>query len=69
MQQVSQHEPLQPLLTIQGVARVLGVSRPTVYALMEREGLPYLKLGKSLRFSPQSVHVWLAEHEQAHEEM
>jgi excisionase family DNA binding protein len=68
MQQVSQQEPLQPLLTIQGVARVLGVSRPTVYALMEREGLPYLKLGKSLRFSPPSVSTWLAEHEQTREE-
>ncbi len=64
MQQVSQHELLQPLLTIHQVARVLGVSRPTVYAMMEREGLPYLKMGKTLRFSPSSVYEWLAEHEQ-----
>ena len=68
MHQVSQHELLQPLLTIRQVARMLGVSRPTVYAMMEREGLPYLKIGKTLRFSPSSVHEWLAEHEQVHEE-
>lgn len=61
MQQVSQQEQL---LTIKGVTEMLQVSRPTVYALIEREGLPYLKIGKSLRFSPQSVRAWLADHEQ-----
>ncbi len=61
MQQVSQQESL---LTIQQVTEMLQVSRPTVYVLMEREGLPYLKIGKSLRFSPLSVHAWLAEREQ-----
>ncbi len=68
MHQVSQHELLQPLLTIRQVARMLGVSRPTVYAMMEREGLPYLKIGKTLRFSPSSVHEWLAEYKQVREE-
>jgi excisionase family DNA binding protein len=61
MQQVSQQESL---LTIRQIAEMLQVSRPTVYALIEREGLPYLKIGKSLRFSSLSVHAWLAEHEQ-----
>jgi excisionase family DNA binding protein len=60
MQQVNQQEQL---LTIQGVAAMLCVSRPTVYTLMAREGLPYLKIGKSLRFSPSSVRTWLAERE------
>ncbi len=54
----------EPLLTIKGVVEMLSVSRPTVYALMEREGLPYFKIGKSLRFSPLLVRAWLAEHEQ-----
>lgn len=59
---------MEPLITIDVVTRWFGVTRPTVYALMERESLPYIKIGKSLRFSPPSLRSWLAEHEQTHEE-
>ncbi len=59
---------LEPLLTIDAMMKMLGVTRPTIYALMEREGLPYIKIGKSLRFSPPSVRTWLIEHEQTCEE-
>ena len=66
-----EHAPViqvEPLVTIDAVTKWFGVTRPTIYALMEREGLPYIKIGKSLRFSPPSVRTWLAEHEQRHEE-
>lgn len=59
---------VEPLITIEAITRWLGVTRPTIYALMERDGLPYIKIGKSLRFSPPSVRAWLAEHEHTHEE-
>jgi excisionase family DNA binding protein len=61
MQQVSQQEEL---LTIGELVKMLRVSRPTIYVLMKCEGLPYLKIGKSLRFSSRSVDAWLAEREQ-----
>jgi excisionase family DNA binding protein len=56
--------PLQPLLTIPAVAKLLCVSRPTVYTLIDTEGLPIIKFGRSVRISPVSLHKWLAEHEQ-----
>ncbi|HWS83036.1 MAG TPA: helix-turn-helix domain-containing protein [Ktedonobacteraceae bacterium] len=55
---------LQPLLTIPAVAKMLHVSRPTVYALIDAEGLPIIKLGRSVRISPISLQKWLAQHEQ-----
>jgi excisionase family DNA binding protein len=56
--------PLQPLLTIPAVAKLLCVSRPTVYTLIDMEGLPIIKLGRSVRISPVSLQKWLIEHEQ-----
>ena len=56
--------PLQPLLTIPAVAKMLNVSRPTVYTLISREGLPTIKFGRSIRISPTSLQKWLVEREQ-----
>jgi excisionase family DNA binding protein len=55
---------LQPLLTIPAVAKMLCVSRPTVYTLIDTEGLPIIKFGRSVRISPISLQKWLAQHEQ-----
>ena len=57
-------ESLQPLLTIPVVAKMLAVSRPTVYTLIDTEGLPIIRFGRSVRISPVSLHKWLARHEQ-----
>ena len=54
---------LQPLLTIPAVAKMLCVSRPTVYALIDTEGLPIIKFGRSVRISPVSLQKWLELHE------
>jgi len=55
---------LLPLMTIPAVAKMLCVSRPTVYALIDTEGLPIIKFGRSVRISPVSLQKWLAQHEQ-----
>ena len=57
-------ELLQPLLTIPVVAKILAVSRPTVYALIDTEGLPIIKFGRCVRISPISLQKWLVQHEQ-----
>lgn len=53
------------LLTIPMVAAQLGVSRPTVYEMIYRHGLPSLKLGGSRRVSVASLERWLREREQS----
>jgi excisionase family DNA binding protein len=55
---------LQPLLTIPAVAKMLAVSRPTIYTLIDTEGLPIIRFGRSVRISPISLQKWLAQHEQ-----
>jgi excisionase family DNA binding protein len=53
------NEQFQPFLTIPKVAKLLGVSRPTVYTLIDTEGLPAMKLGKSVRIDPVALKQWL----------
>ncbi len=68
MQKVSSFEDAAAqapqLLTIDAVATMLCVSRPTVYAYM-RAGLPFIKLGRNLRFALPSLQQWISEHERS----
>ena len=45
-------------LTIDDVSEMLQVTRSTVYNLKKR-GLPYIKLGKNIRFDQQEVIEWV----------
>jgi len=56
-------EPLQPLLTIADVCRMLSLSRPKIYDLIS-EGLPVMRFGRAVRFSPTSLQRWLARREE-----
>ena len=60
---VSSDEPLQPLLTIADVCGMLHLSRPKIYDLIA-EGLPVMRFGKAVRFSPASLQRWLARREE-----
>lgn len=48
------------LLSEREVARILGVSRQTLWVYRTREGLPYVELrGRSIRYNPRQVAAWL----------
>ena len=59
----SSQEPLQPLLTIAEVCKLLHLSRPMIYTLID-QGLPVMKFGKAVRFSPTSLQRWLVRREE-----
>jgi excisionase family DNA binding protein len=61
--ETSSTEPLQPLLTIADVCRMFQISRPTLDVLID-QGLPRIKFGRAVRFSPTSLQSWLAMREQ-----
>ena len=61
--EVISNEPLQPLLTIADVSKLLHLSRPMIYTLID-QGLPVMKFGKAVRFSPASLQRWLARREE-----
>lgn len=61
--EASSNESLQPLLTFEDVCKLLHLSRPTIYTLID-QGLPVMKFGKAVRFSPTSLQRWLARREE-----
>jgi hypothetical protein len=56
-------EPDQ-LKDIAWVANFLQVSRARVFQLKKHEGLPYIKLDRTLRFHPHAVARWAEEKQQ-----
>jgi excisionase family DNA binding protein len=50
---------MEPLLTIDGTAAFLGISRRQVYKLLERGELPHVRVGRRTRFIPADLRVYL----------
>ncbi len=48
----------EPLLTVASTALLLGVSRARAYELVH-QGMPTVRIGKSLRIRPSSLRRWL----------
>lgn len=50
------------LLTIDEVAKLLGVGKDMIRKLMRDEGLPHMRWGgHTLKFHPAAIARWLAE--------
>ena len=52
----------RPVWTVDDAARFLSVSRRQLYYLLEREGLPAVRVGTRLRFSPSELERYLEGH-------
>jgi excisionase family DNA binding protein len=53
---------LADLLTIGDVARLLGISRGSVYGLMRSGELVPIRVGQRARFEPANVRAYLDRH-------
>lgn len=47
------------LWTVEQVADYLQMSEKAVRRRVERDAIPYLKAGRSLRFDPHQIREWL----------
>lgn len=47
------------LLNIEQAMQVLCLGRTKIYDLMNNEGLPFLKMGKALRFPYKALQEWI----------
>lgn len=64
MPRKKQQSTTQPfLLTVPDVATKLGVCRATVYNLIYRKRLPYLMVGNTVRFNPDTLQQWMKQQE------
>jgi excisionase family DNA binding protein len=53
--------PTSPLLTIDGVAEAMNVTRRLVQRLVAERRIPFLKVGRFVRFDPTALNAWLEE--------
>jgi excisionase family DNA binding protein len=52
----------EPLWTVEKVARLLSVKRAWVYTATRDGLLPYVKVGRHLRFIRADIERWILEH-------
>jgi excisionase family DNA binding protein len=57
-----ENSTLDPLLTVPQVAAYLGWSPATVYSLANKRRIPYVKVGRSLRFRRADIERLLIVH-------
>jgi excisionase family DNA binding protein len=65
----AREDVLFPLLSINEVGELLGISRPTVYALIRRGELAPIRVGERLRFEQADVRAYLERHRESASEM
>jgi excisionase family DNA binding protein len=56
------------LLDVAGAARILGLSTATVYSLVERRRIPFVRMpagqgeARTVRFDPSALEAWIFQH-------
>jgi len=52
---------MEKLLTIQQVAEVTGVSVHTLYQWVNMRRIPFVRLGRALRFKEKDIEKWVGK--------
>lgn len=52
---------LKPYLTVTEVATLLKINAQTVYRYVYARKIPFIKVGRKIRFSEAEILAWLAE--------
>lgn len=50
---------IEPLLSVDDVATILGIKRDTVYKLISRNDLPGFKVGRLWKFKQNELDAWM----------
>ena len=51
----------RPLLTIQQAAQITGVSITTLYKWVSHRKIPYIKMGRLVKFDPIKLEEWIKQ--------
>ncbi len=53
---------MEPItVSVEGAAKLLGVSKPTVYSMIHGEGLPHIKLNRRTMIPVDQLREWVNE--------
>lgn len=55
---------LDKLLTVEQIAEQFSVSQSFVYKCVQRQAIPYFKIGSAVRFSEEEIKKWLQDRKQ-----
>ncbi len=58
-------QPSESILTLDEASTLLKVPKATIYQLTYRREIPFIKIGRSLRFRTSDLNVWLSEKRKA----
>ncbi len=47
--------------SVEDLARELKISRSYIYKLISKDKIPFAKVGRLVRFSPERVYEWLSK--------
>ena len=50
---------MEKFLTVADVQRVLGISRPTAYRVINQAGFPRIQVGRTIRIPPDGFQRWI----------
>ena len=53
---------LRRLVGIQVVASYINISKDTVYTMVSHRRIPFVKVGRLLKFDLKAIDLWLAQH-------
>ena len=56
----------RPLLTVQEAARYLSVSVSTVYGWVWQRRIPFVKIGRAVRFDPRDLEAFIEASKQGY---
>jgi excisionase family DNA binding protein len=56
---VSIGKPVSDILTIDEAADFLRKKKKTIYGLVAKKGIPFIKEGRNLRFSRERLETWI----------
>lgn len=69
LQQLLQQEPpvveenfSNQLMSVEEVAKYIGLSKPTIYTMKSNKDIPFIKTGKKLLFRRKDIDEWLNKH-------
>ena len=52
---------IEKLLNIDEVSDLIGLSQSTIYKMVNTKRIPYVKVGRLVKFEPSKIRLWIEQ--------